>query len=43
MVGDRERALEAGADDYDTKPVDIERLLGKIADVTARIESAKNT
>ena len=35
MVGDRERAIEAGADDYDTKPVDIERLLTKIAGVTA--------
>jgi CheY-like chemotaxis protein len=35
MVGDRERAIEAGADEYDTKPVDIERLLGKIASVTA--------
>ena len=30
MVGDRERAIEAGCDDYDTKPVDIDRLLGKI-------------
>jgi CheY-like chemotaxis protein len=35
MVGDRERAIEAGADDYDTKPVEIERLLAKIASVTA--------
>jgi CheY-like chemotaxis protein len=34
MVGDRERAIEAGANDYDTKPVDIERLLGKIAALT---------
>jgi CheY-like chemotaxis protein len=30
MVGDRERAIAAGADDYDTKPVDIDRLLEKI-------------
>jgi CheY-like chemotaxis protein len=31
MVTDRERSLEAGCDDFDTKPVEIERLLGKIA------------
>ena len=30
MASDRERALEAGCDDYDTKPVDLERLLGKM-------------
>ena len=30
MAGDREKALEAGADDYDTKPVEFKRLLGKI-------------
>jgi CheY-like chemotaxis protein len=31
MVGERERALEAGCDDFDTKPVDLERLSAKIA------------
>lgn len=31
MSGDYERAMAAGADDYDTKPVDLERLLGKLS------------
>ena len=30
MAGDRDKALQAGCDDYDTKPVELKRLLAKI-------------
>ena len=30
MAGDRERALAAGCDDFDTKPIELDRLLAKI-------------
>jgi len=29
MAGDEQKALEAGCDDYDTRPIDLKRLLGK--------------
>ena len=36
MVGDRERAIAAGCDDYDTKPVDLPRLLEKMEKIFAK-------
>ena len=33
MAGDREKTLEAGCDEYDTKPIEFKRLLGKINDM----------
>jgi CheY-like chemotaxis protein len=41
MEGDREAALEAGCDDYDTKPVDLARLVGKIEALLRAGENAK--
>jgi CheY-like chemotaxis protein len=37
MAGDRERALEAGCDDYDTKPIDFPKLVEKIQAILARV------
>ena len=35
MVTDRDKALEAGCDDYDTKPIELQRLLGKMETLLA--------
>jgi len=35
MATDRNKALEAGCDDYDTKPIELQRLLGKIETLLA--------
>ena len=39
MAGDREKALAAGCDDYDTKPVELPRLLEKIAALLRPLDS----
>jgi CheY-like chemotaxis protein len=36
MAGDREKVIEAGCDDYDTKPVELPRLLQKIEALLSR-------
>ena len=36
MAEDETRAREAGCDDYDTKPIEMSRLLGKIETLLAR-------
>jgi CheY-like chemotaxis protein len=41
MSGDREKAIEAGCDDYDTKPVEITRLLGKITALLNAVAESK--
>jgi len=35
MAGDREKALEAGCNDYDTKPIELDRLLKKMSALLA--------
>ena len=40
MSEDRDKAMAAGCDDYDTKPIDLDRLLGKIAGLLARTGAA---
>jgi CheY-like chemotaxis protein len=39
MAGDREKAMAAGCDDFDTKPVEMPRLLGKIQALVKRAAS----
>jgi CheY-like chemotaxis protein len=36
MAGDRQRALDAGCDDYDTKPIEFPRLLQKMEALLGR-------
>ena len=39
MANDREKALEAGCDDYDTKPIELARLLAKMEMLLRRAET----
>ena len=39
MAGDREKALAVGCDDYDTKPIELPRLLAKIKSLAERAGS----
>jgi len=41
MSDDKSKALDAGCDDYDTKPIDLERLLGKIENALTIANNAK--
>lgn len=40
MTGDRDKAIESGCDDYDSKPIEFERLLGKIRALLERKDTA---
>jgi len=39
MAGDRERAMEAGCDDYDVKPIEFDRLLAKMEALLGRAKA----
>jgi CheY-like chemotaxis protein len=43
MAGDRDKALQAGCDDYDTKPVELDRLLAKIEALLERSMRTNST
>jgi CheY-like chemotaxis protein len=40
MAGDRDKAFKAGCDDYDAKPIDFERLLGKMQALLNRLDKS---
>lgn len=40
MVGDREKAVDAGCDDFDTKPIELPRLLEKIEALLGKVAEA---
>jgi two-component system cell cycle response regulator DivK len=40
MSGDREKAMEAGCDDYDTKPIELPRLLAKVENLLGKQKAA---
>ena len=39
MPSDRQQALQAGCDDYDTKPIDLQRLLGKMEALLTQVQA----
>ena len=41
MANDRDKALEAGCDDYDTKPIELPRLLAKMETLLVRADSER--